>query len=77
MKPSPRAANPSASYKMADLLMEGRLAERLAAHRGAGMSYEQIGRRLYSEAGIDVTSNTIRKWLRFLGIEADPKAAAS
>ena len=52
----------SGTYRMADRLTGGRLAELLRAYRTAGMSWDDISRRLYGDFGVDVTSFTLQKW---------------
>lgn len=56
---------------MADQLCGGDLAARLARLRGQGLSYEQVARSLSREAGVEASSNTVRSWIRQLGIEGE------
>lgn len=53
----------SASYRMADRLTDGKLAELLRVYRGAGDSFQTIARRLFADHGIEVTDQTINNWL--------------
>jgi hypothetical protein len=49
---------------MADRLLGGRLDEVLRTHREQGLGAEDIARRLYAEAGIEVSGETVRRWLK-------------
>jgi hypothetical protein len=60
---------------MADQLAGGRLADDLARHKAAGLSYSAIASRLYADHGIEVTPPTVGSWLR--SIEPSEPAAAS
>lgn len=59
----------SAVFQMADRLLEGKLAERLFLLRDAGFSYAEIARRLYQDAGVVVTGETVRTWILRLNLE--------
>jgi len=47
---------------MANRLAGGNLPELLAERRAAGQSWDDISRQLYSEVGIEVSAETLRKW---------------
>lgn len=54
---------------MADRLLDGRLAARLAELRAEGQSYDDIARILFAEAGVSTTAQTCRAWGRKLGLD--------
>ncbi len=60
---------------MANRLASGQLPELLATHRAAGLSWDDISRQLYSEVGVAVTAETLRKWSEMLTDDADAKAS--
>lgn len=64
----------SPTWRMADLLLGGRLAERISALRAEGNSFEEVARLLANE-GVRVTSKTVSSWARQLGVDGDGKAA--
>lgn len=70
------AAPRSSSYRMANRLMDGRLADRLESLRADDLSFETVARILYTEAGVEATAETIRSWTRQLGIEPPIEAAS-
>lgn len=47
---------------MADRLADGQLADIIAEGRASGLSYDEIGRRLYADFGIEVTRQTLANW---------------
>lgn len=59
----------STIYPLADLVLGGKLQQRLSDARSNGDSYDDIARELHAE-GISVSGETVRKWCRELGIEA-------
>lgn len=61
---------------MADKLLEGNLEERLRTYRAAGVSWQEIARRLYSEASVEASVTTLIKWGQLLGIP-EPEAVSS
>ena len=61
---------------MANRLAGGRLPELLAERRSLSQSWEDISRDLYGELGIEVSSETLRKWSDLLGIPAKPDTEA-
>jgi hypothetical protein len=61
----------TASYRLADYQLDGRLEPLLRHYRGAQVGYEAIARLLYAEAGVEVSGETLRRWGRELGIEDD------
>jgi intein-encoded DNA endonuclease-like protein len=50
-------------WRMADRLAQGRLALIVAEWRSEGQSHEAIVRRLYADFGIEVTRQTLAKWI--------------
>ena len=60
----------SASYRMADRLTDGTLANLLRGYRSVGDSYQTIARRLFAQHGIEVTDQTINNWIVILENEA-------
>jgi transposase-like protein len=60
---------------MANRLAGGNLPELLARLRANGQSWEDISRELY-EIGVEVSSETLRKWSEQLGIPAKPDTEA-
>lgn len=63
----------SPAFRMADRLTQGRLAELIREGRAADESWDRIARKLDSDFGIDVTSETLRLW--FLQMEEEEGAA--
>lgn len=63
---------------MADRLLNGRLASLLREFRHQHLGTEDIARRLYAEAGVEVSGETVRRWCIDLGIAlpADTEGAA-
>lgn len=55
---------------MANRLAGGNLPELLAERRSLGLSWDDIVRQLYTEFGVEVTSETLRQWAEKLGIGA-------
>jgi len=53
-----------------DLLTEGHLAQILEDLRAAGLSAEQIARRLLTQHGAVVSTRTIANWCKQLGISS-------
>lgn len=49
-------------YPLVDRLLDGKLADELAARRTSGDSYDTIARWLHSDHDITVTAETVRKW---------------
>lgn len=64
----------SPSYRMADRLSDGRLADILRTARDEGLSYQRIAFQLHTDLGVEVSDQTIANWCLDLGIE---KAKAS
>lgn len=52
----------SPHFRMADRLADGRLTELIAEGRAAGLSYDDIARRLYADYGIEATRQTVANW---------------
>lgn len=64
----------SSLYRLVDAAFDGRLAERIAAMREEGESYEGIAARLYAESGARVSHSSIRTWANQLGVDTDDSA---
>jgi len=60
----------SNTWRMADHLAGGTLATVITSLRGDGNSYGTIARRLQSDHGIEVTSQTVCNWLKRLAVSA-------
>lgn len=60
---------------MADRLADGKLAEVLADKHDELRSWEAVSRHLHTAFGIEVTSETLRRWGIELGIKR-PEAEA-
>jgi intein-encoded DNA endonuclease-like protein len=54
---------PGTLYPLVDRLFNGQLDERLREWRGAGQSYDEIVFRLRTEHDINVSSETVRRWV--------------
>lgn len=65
----------TAQYRMADRLAGGNLAEALTRLKADERSYEDIGRQLYADYGIEVSRPTLAKWCAELGIDSKAGAA--
>lgn len=64
----------SPTFRMADRLTDGRLAEIIVGYHTEGHSHEHISRLLWAEHGIDVSGQTLRRWVPIL--VADAQAVA-
>lgn len=64
-------------FRMADRMAGGNLAALILADKAAHFSAEEIARRLYADFGIEVTGQTLRRWLRELDDQAPIAEAAS
>ena len=66
-------------WRMADRVLEGRLADTLGTLYRECRSWEAVARRLYADHGLTVSGQTLRRWGRDLGIPATgaPEVAAS
>lgn len=56
---------------MADRMVDGRLALIIVGYHADGQPAEHISRLLWAEHGIDVSGQTLRRWLPLLLAEAD------
>lgn len=54
---------------MADRLMKGNLEARIRELRAEDLSWQEISRRLFAEASVEVSAETLRAWGRRLGID--------
>lgn len=62
-------------YPLADRLIDGGLRNLLSQRRAAGDSFEVIARSLATDHGVDVATETVRRWCIEQGIE--PEAASA
>ncbi len=58
----PEMAPRSGTYRMANRLTGGKLADLLTEYRAAGLSWDDISRRLYGDFGVEVTAVTLQSW---------------
>lgn len=58
-------------FRMADRMVDGRLASIIVGYHAAGHPAEHISRLLWAEHGIDVSGQTLRRWLPLLLAEAE------
>lgn len=58
----------SSRFRMADRLVDGRLADLLGTYRSEGLSWDEISRRLYAESGVEVSAGTLSLWAIELGV---------
>lgn len=61
-------------YEHANLRLGGRLDSILEEYRRDGLSHDLISRRLDDDHGIEVSRETIRRWL--MGLTPEPENAA-
>lgn len=61
---------------MADHLAGGRLAEILQEKANAGVPWEVVSRHLYADFAVDVTGQTLRRWVHQMSIVATSEAVA-
>ena len=61
-------------YSLLDRLLEGTLDDRLREWRSEGLSLNGITKRLHREHDIDVSTDTVRRWL--MEIDRQAKAAS-
>ena len=67
----------TATWRMADRLTGGNLADLIAAYRADDLSPDQIASRLYAEHGVEVVGRTIRRWISDIDLDApEPMDAA-
>lgn len=66
----------TATFRMADRLAGGTLADTIRTLTAEGMSADAISRRLYADHGIDVSGRTIDRWLPVLVPADEPQDAA-
>lgn len=57
-------------FRMADRLVDGRLAEIIVGYHNEGHSHEHISRLLWAEHRVDVSGQTLRRWVPILIAEA-------
>lgn len=60
---------------MADRMVDGRLAQIILSYHAEGNTAEHISRLLWAEHGIDVSGQTLRRWLPVLIAEANAVAS--
>ena len=62
-------------YPLVDRILDGGLAEQLSQwHAVEGLSIQRICHRLLTEHAVEVSTDTVHRWIKSLGIE---KAKAS
>lgn len=67
----------TATFRMADRLAGGNLAETIRTLDDDGLSADAISRRLFHDHGIDVSGRTVARWLPVLAADdAEPLDAA-
>lgn len=66
----------SPTFRMADRLAQGQLAEFIAEQRAAGRSHEAVARELFAKFGVEVTRQTVANWERSGVLDAEPEDAA-
>lgn len=49
-------------FPLVDRLLDGSLADKLAAWRADGLSYFEISNRLRVEHDVQITPDTVRRW---------------
>lgn len=52
----------SSLYRLANEKLDGSLEDVVCSLRAEGLSWERVARRLHADHGIDVASETLRKW---------------
>ncbi len=57
-------------FRMADRMVDGRLGQIIVGYHNEGHSHEHISRLLWAEHGIDVSGQTLRRWVPVLVAEA-------
>lgn len=64
-------------FRLADLLLEGGLAEFLTGRRAGGDSWDTIAKKLWLETGqqVDVSGPTVQGWLDRIEAEAAREAS--
>lgn len=68
----------TAHFRMIDRLLDGKLEATLREQRAAGMSWEEMARRMYAEHAAPISGATLRSWGKQLEIpDPTPEAAAS
>ena len=53
----------SSTWRMADRLCDGRLADIIRDHLADGLSADAIASRLFADCGVEVTGRTVRRWI--------------
>lgn len=71
--PNPTPASVTATRRLADTLLDGKLDQYVAERRAAGRSWRLITRDLLDDVEVDVTERTLRSWYPEL---ADAEAAS-
>lgn len=61
-------------FRMADRLVDGNLAQIIVGYHNAGHSHEHISRLLWAEHGVDVSGQTLRRWVPILVAENEAVA---
>lgn len=61
-------------FRMADNMVGGRLAQIIVGYHADGHSHEHISRLLWADHGIDVSGQTLRRWVPILVAETEAVA---
>ena len=69
---------PSPTYRLADVLLKGKLETLIREERAAGTSYETLSREIWLRTGkqVTVTKATVINWARNLGVDEDEEDVA-
>ena len=65
----------SATWRMANRLVDGQLADILRGYEAAGLSLRAISERLWTEHRIEVAHVTVGNWLTLLRRDDEPVAS--
>jgi hypothetical protein len=68
-------ARPTALFRLIDDRLAGRFEEHLRTWAAAGVSAQAVARLIRQQAGVDVSGQTVRRWLLILADESDGAAA--
>lgn len=66
---------PPSRLRLADRVLDGRLAERLTEWRSEGLSFEACARKLSDLLGEYMTAETVRVWCAELGVTSEAQAS--
>jgi intein-encoded DNA endonuclease-like protein len=68
---SRREGSRSGLFVLADRITKGQLAELLLDWRGSGWSYPEICLQLHDDYGVDISAQTVRRWVTALHAERE------